>query len=453
MNEPTPLTQPNLPAVLVAQRLLRLRRRIAPPGSLRERVLRRIYLPLVRRMQRREVIEQHEEAPPQPTVVMMSSLRARTAKWPVRPRILVLKLDHLGDFIVAMPALTNLRQAFPNAVITLVCASWNRIWADRCGLFDAVVTFDFFATTKAEWRGVTADHFARFAALGLGAFDLAIDLRHDTDTRPLLSHVETDVRAGFCAPLDLGGGALDIALPDMEHVSTTAGTGRPLHAETRLSLLIAAVTTTFAATTHPVCQIVGPPGRATDAAAGTESGGPPARPFAILAPGAGSPIRIWPIERLTAVGQALIARHDVDIVVVGAPAQAEACAAIAAALPAGRVRDLGGKVSIGDLPSVIAGALLMVGYDTGTSHLAASLGVPTVSVMGGVGDPDVWRIDGDKAVAIVSRMACSSCYLTYAAECPFDVTCFAAITVEHVLAACEAVLAPAAVQTRVLPTP
>ncbi len=38
-------------------------------------------------------------------------------------RILVLKLDHLGDLIAGKPALAALRKAFPADHITLICGS------------------------------------------------------------------------------------------------------------------------------------------------------------------------------------------------------------------------------------------------------------------------------------------------------------------------------------------
>lgn len=461
VDRPTMLTHdalmhPNAPALLIARQLLRFRRRIAPPSSRRERVLRSMYLPIVRLLQRREVMAGRGR-PPEARVVAMPNLRARAAEWPERPRILILKLDHLGDFIVAMPALARIREAFPKAHITLVCASWNAAWAERSGLADSVVVFDFFAKTKADWQGATAEHLERFAALRLGRHDLAIDLRHDPDTRPLLARVDAATRVGFAAPLDLDGGCLDLSLPNMEHVSVAAGTGRPVHAELRLDILAATVIATFAAPPHPVRVLVegGAVGKAEAGKAGAVKAGavePVERAFAILAPGAGSPIRVWPIDRLAAVGRALIDRHGLDIVLIGGPGQLADCTSIAGMLPPDRVRNLASKVPLDDLPSLIGRARLLVGYDTGTSHLAASLGIPTVSVMGGIADPEVWRVDGARAIAIVSQIACGHCYLTHAAECPFGVRCQTAITAEHVLAACEALLVPKAAHSPVLPT-
>jgi ADP-heptose:LPS heptosyltransferase len=46
---------------------------------------------------------------------------------PDNPRaILVIKLDHIGDGILATPVFENLRRHFPNARIDVLCARWNR---------------------------------------------------------------------------------------------------------------------------------------------------------------------------------------------------------------------------------------------------------------------------------------------------------------------------------------
>jgi len=128
-------------------------------------------------------------------------------------RILVLKLDHHGDFIIGLPALRELRQAFPDAYIRLVCGSWNAASARACGVADDVRIFDYFPERAAEWTGSSASPgWGRFTAATEGRFDIAIDLRVDEDTRALLGRIDAGCRAGIGSiarfPL------LDIALPD-----------------------------------------------------------------------------------------------------------------------------------------------------------------------------------------------------------------------------------------------
>lgn len=126
--------------------------------------------------------------------------------------ILLLKLDHLGDFIMSLPAIRALRAHFPAAHVTLVVGSWNEALALESGLADRVMPFDAFSRNPAEEGHLDmAARAEAFAALVSGPFDLAIDLRTFSDTRPLLAGVDATHRAG------IGNAAffpfLDIALP------------------------------------------------------------------------------------------------------------------------------------------------------------------------------------------------------------------------------------------------
>jgi ADP-heptose:LPS heptosyltransferase len=128
-------------------------------------------------------------------------------------RILVLKLDHYGDFVIALPALRELRQAFPEAYIRIVCGRWNVAPARASGLADDVRSFEYFPERAAEWTGAPASPgWAGFAEAVSGYFDLAIDLRVDEDTRALLGRVDAGLRCGIGSQARFP--MLDIVLPD-----------------------------------------------------------------------------------------------------------------------------------------------------------------------------------------------------------------------------------------------
>lgn len=110
-------------------------------------------------------------------------------------RILALKLDHLGDFIIGVPALRALRALFPDDHITLVCGSWNLAVARESELADEIVAYDYF--DDHGWRGRPHQDIAAFDAAVKDGFDLAIDLRVDDDTRDLLRRVDATVKCGI----------------------------------------------------------------------------------------------------------------------------------------------------------------------------------------------------------------------------------------------------------------
>jgi ADP-heptose:LPS heptosyltransferase len=401
--------------------LLRFKRWLMPRGSLREKWARKVYVPLLQRTVTQPALRRID---PNPRVLLLGG-RA-LPRLPLGGRVLVLKLDHIGDLVVGLPALAQLRAALPDAEITLVCGGWNLALARTSGLVDHVVQFDYLG---ARYAGTAAERIAmipQFAAIlaGLGEFGLAIDLRHDTDTRGLLPLVRADVRAGYAAE----GVALDIALPDMEHVALSRGE-HPLHARTRLVLLVAATLDAVRPAQRPA-EVLVIPGQTL-----------PQGPYAVLAPGAGAPLRVWDITRMAALAQALVRRHGLRIVIVGGPDDQALGARIAAGLAPEQVTDLTGKVSLSEAPAILAGARLMVGMDSGLTHLAGSLGVATVSVHSGAATREVWRVAGDNVVVVAGDAACAPCHLALTSQCPHGVACLRVIGVADVLAACETVLA------------
>ena len=129
---------------------------------------------------------------------------------PVRD-ILLLQLAHFGDFIIALPALREIRAAFPQARIRLVCGHWNVPLAQASGVVDEVRGFNYFPEHPRGWNGVPVQDMATFDDAARGRFDLAVDMRVDDDTRHLLGRVDARLRCGIGSqrlfPM------LDVALP------------------------------------------------------------------------------------------------------------------------------------------------------------------------------------------------------------------------------------------------
>ena len=138
---------------------------------------------------------------------------AITGGLPDTRSILLMKLDHRGDFILAERPLRRLRSSFPDAAITLICGPWNTAAAGELGFFDEVVPFSIFAENATMNAAVSlTERVRQFRQLFTGrSFDLAIDLRVESDTRLLLNEVSATTKAGFGFPgVDRH---LDIALP------------------------------------------------------------------------------------------------------------------------------------------------------------------------------------------------------------------------------------------------
>ena len=123
--------------------------------------------------------------------------RIEAARVQPTERVLILKLDHLGDFVMSLPALRKAREAFAHARLTLMVASWNAGLARERGLADEIIVFDAFPRNSSEEKVELEGRTALFRQAVPGSYDLAIDLRTDPDTRFYLDHVNATVRAGL----------------------------------------------------------------------------------------------------------------------------------------------------------------------------------------------------------------------------------------------------------------
>lgn len=122
--------------------------------------------------------------------------------------------------------------------------------------------------------------------------------------------------------------------------------------------------------------------------------GPGTVPAAIH-PGSGGRRKCWPAARFAEAAR----RLQRPVVAVEGPADGEACReflAEARGVPAERASGL----TVLQLAGLLAACAVLVGNDSGVSHLSAALGVPTVAVFGPT-DPAVWAPRGPR-VAIAA---------------------------------------------------
>jgi heptosyltransferase-3 len=371
---------------------------------------------------------------------------ARVGRWldvrrgalrPVRParRILLIKFWGIGSLQLLGPAVRALRERHPAAELTLLTLAQNREFVDAVGLFDAVKTLEvrrrglgalLWDLARVTWRLRRAD------------FDCVYDLEFLTRTSALVGALTGPRRlVGFSSPRAFRGGLHDETLP-FDEARHVAACFRDLAAGEVLGEV------------H-WSELVPPRTRAADAAAVgvflTERLAPGARSLAVLNPNAGelAPERRWPPERFGALARALIL-DGFDVVVIGAASEAPCAAAVVAAAqgpaPAsatdaleGRLLDLSGGLSLGELCALFARADLVVSNDSGPMHIAAALGAPTLGLFGPE-TPRRYGPIGPRAVALWDAPPCGPCINVHdnkLAECIYGrAECMLRLSVERV---------------------
>jgi heptosyltransferase-2 len=150
------------------------------------------------------------------------------------------------------------------------------------------------------------------------------------------------------------------------------------------------------------------------------------RPYAVVVPGATyGPAKSWPWERFRAVALGL--SEETAVVLAGSVQEREMCGRIARGVD--NVYDLSGETSLGAFLALLSGASAVLANDSGSPHLAASMGVPVVVLFGSTSP--VWTAPLGPSVEVVRRpVDCSPCFKK---TCPTELECLTAIGVEEVL--------------------
>jgi ADP-heptose:LPS heptosyltransferase/GT2 family glycosyltransferase len=365
-------------------------------------------------------------------------------------RILVLKLDHIGDFITALPAMRRLKQHFPMATIHVLAARGARSFAEAENCVDGFIEFEFFhARSSVGQKELTdADYAALRAQLVPYGFDLAIDLRKHPDTREALRHIPARFLAGY----DHMGQFtfLDIAL---EWEGDRHLYRKRSHVTDDLINLVEAVGTAAAedrtsltATSWPALAL---PGFLDDDARALF-----ARPVVAVHPGVGTVMRQWPAEHFANLVDLLIESDSVNIVLVGGPDEVDLAEQVLDKVARREaVASLAGKTSLAGLTELLACCVLYVGNNSGPKHIAAALGVPTIGVHSGVIDSAEWAPIGKRAMALRRNMSCGPCYLARLEDCPRNLACLRQLEPSSVWQACRMLLAGTVMPLYVTATP
>jgi len=157
--------------------------------------------------------------------------------------------------------------------------------------------------------------------------------------------------------------------------------------------------------------------------------------YAVLCPYTTRPQKHWFDERWAALAVALQA-EGLTPVLLGGPGDTPRAPAIADATPG--LVNLVGLLQLDETVAAIAGAALLVGVDTGLTHMGTALGVPTVALFGST-RPYLDARTPATAV-IYEALPCSPCRRHPTCGGRFD--CMRAIEVDAVMRQAHRVLKP-----------
>jgi heptosyltransferase-2 len=306
-----------------------------------------------------------------------TSLSAAPPERAAGERVLVVANGFLGDTVLSIPFLRNLRHQFPAATIDVLVESAGAAVLAHCPHVDRVMVRRRHKregsppagllqgiATEARWlrsRGYTRAYLLKrsfSSALLVRLAGIPTRVGHASEGRGwLLSRAVRERRGRHRA---------DTCLDLLREDGFSVDDGRPENW----------VTEDDAAAIAPLVDRAGP-----------------GRPRVFLAICSTASAKHWPADRWAAVADRLVSDRGCEIFLCGGPddgsRHGELLERLAPATAA-HVHDLSEAVPLGRLAALLARMDLCVGVDTGLPHIAASLGVP-VAVLFGPTDPNEWH--------------------------------------------------------------
>ena len=285
-------------------------------------------------------------------------------------RVLVVRGGAIGDFVLTLPALKALRDAWPQAQIEIlgykhiIALAENRFYADAVRSIEYAGLSSFFAS-GSELPAELTEYFANF--------DLVISYLFDPD-KIFASNLE---RCGI-KRLIKGPSKID----HTEHAARQLG--RPVE---ELGIKV----TDLAARIFPSAE---------DRQFASEFLKDLKKPFIAIHPGSGSERKNWPLEKWIALGTELLGQ-DKSLLVIGGESDGPQLTQLKRAWTKHRAENLialssqvRGRVMFAqNLPLPRLAAVLdqtvFVGHDSGISHLAAAAGANCILLFGPT-DPAIW---------------------------------------------------------------
>ncbi len=302
-------------------------------------------------------------------------------RWRQARNILCVRLDNLGDVLMSTPAIHALKfrgEGTPCPAITLLASDAGAEAAAFVPDIDRVIRYNAPWVKQPARSPLDAD-FGIHSQLAAARFDAAVIFTVYTQSAlpaALLCRLAgIPLRLAHCRenPYEL----LTDWVPDPEPAL------RVRHEVQRQLDLVAHVGLhpgPFSSDTRMRFEIP-PEARRNVAAwfAKTEIGDDDT--VIVLHPGASAASRRYPAERFARIAESLTRTRDCFVLVTGSAGERELAESVCApSRRTGRIWNLAGRATLGELAALIARARLLISNNTGPVHLASALGTPVVDL-------------------------------------------------------------------------
>jgi heptosyltransferase-2 len=317
---------------------------------------------------------------------------------PTPERVLIRAPNWLGDVVLSLPAVRDLRRAFPAARLSVLARP------SVSPLFEAVPEVDEVLTANGARAEIAAQR---------SRFDLVILLTNSIGTAIAAAAAGVPERWGYSTQ---GRGLL----------LTRAAPVPPLvRGRSQVHYYRSMLAAMGLPTSEALDTSITPPEAWKEAGRALVG---PGRFFGVAPGAAKGTAKQWPPDRFAAAADRIASELDARAVLLGSPADSSAALAVEKAMKS-PAANLCGKTDLRTFIGLVASLDGLIANDSGAMHLGAALGVPTVGVFGPT-NPDETRPVGGRAAYLRGVAECSPCkHVT----CPIDHRCMTSVAPSSVV--------------------
>ncbi|MBP3819947.1 MAG: glycosyltransferase family 9 protein [Butyrivibrio sp.] len=310
--------------------------------------------------------------------------------------ILVYAMVNLGDVVLTTSAISLLKNAFPEAKITMMVKPSVQEAVVNNPVVDDVIVFNY----KAKGNSL-GKMWAMIGELKRRKFDLAISF--DRKLRPALLCYFAGIprRVGPSKVFDDKPSKVTWLYTDV--IDIDHDLVHTLQAETYQTII-----RKFTGMTDHCKPVFATISQSAYDKANKLMEGLPAtdKKIALCVKGTFE-LKTWPKDYFSQVVDALGERYNASFFIIGAPSDREYADEVIKAMNYD-VKNFCGETSLTDLAALFTKTDLFVTVDTGAAHIAATVGIPMVT-MYGCTLPDRWKPINDRVRVFSSYEPCCPC--------------------------------------------
>jgi heptosyltransferase II len=311
-------------------------------------------------------------------------------------KILVMRYRFIGDTVLTVPFLRNLRQAYPKALIDLMLEPFSGQVIEGCPYVDRVIPFEIKSIHKyssRSQRGKLAGYIEYWRRIRQERYDAAFVLKRSLSSALLVWAAGIPRRIGFATE------GRKILLSD------PVSYRQDRHEVQNFLDCLRALDVPVSSEALELWPVPASDAKAMDLFRGAGWG--PDDLKIIIHAAASLPAKQWPLERFAAVMGLVQKRYRARFIYTGAKEDASLYKEIERQGPFGGL-NLCGITALRENLSIYRASNLFFGVDSGPMHMAAAVGVPVVALFGPT-DERKWGPWGEGHTVITKRLSCRPC--------------------------------------------